>query len=78
MLESRPGVLKVRRGPFLENGGGHEAYVVDAGMAVRRNIRAGAASVDEVEILSGLEVGDQIIISDTARFEGADGVYLRD
>ncbi len=47
-------------------------------MAVRRDIRAGAASVDEVEIVSGLEVGDQIIISDTARFQGADGVYLRD
>jgi HlyD family secretion protein len=78
VLESRPNVLKVRRGPFLENGGGHEAYVVDAGMAVRRDIRAGAASVDEVEILSGLEVGDQIIISDTARFKGADDVYLRD
>jgi HlyD family secretion protein len=45
---------------------------------VRREIRAGAASVDEVEILDGLEEGDQIIISDTARFEGAEGVYLRD
>jgi HlyD family secretion protein len=78
VLESRPDVLKVRRGPFLENGGGHEAYVVDAGMAARRDIRAGVASVDEVEILSGLEVGDQIIISDTARFQGADDVYLRD
>jgi HlyD family secretion protein len=78
VLESRPDVLKVRRGPVLENGGGHEAYVVDAGMAVRRDIRAGVASVDEVEILSGLEVGEQIIISDTARFQGADDVYLRD
>jgi HlyD family secretion protein len=78
ILESRPDVLKVRRGPFLESGGGHEAYVVDDGMALRRPIRAGAASVDEVEILSGLDEGDRIIISDTARFEGADGVYLRD
>jgi HlyD family secretion protein len=51
---------------------------VDDGTALRRAIRAGATSVDEVEILSGLEEGDQIIISDTARFEGADGVYLRD
>lgn len=78
VLESKANVLKVRRGPFLESGGGNEAYVVDAGMALRRDIRAGAASVDEVEILSGLEEGDQIIISDTARFQGAEGVYLRD
>jgi HlyD family secretion protein len=78
VLESRTDVLKVRRGPFLESGGGHEAYLVADGMARRRAIRAGAASVDEVEILSGLEEGDQIIISDTGRFEGVDGVYLRD
>jgi HlyD family secretion protein len=78
VLESRPDVLKVRRGPFLESGGGHEAYLVEGGVARRHAIRAGAASVDEVEILSGLEEGDEIIISDTARFEGADGVYLRD
>jgi HlyD family secretion protein len=78
ILEARTDVLKVRRGPFLESGGGHEAYLVADGMATRRAIRAGAASVDEVEILSGLEEGDQIIISDTARFQGADGVYLRD
>ena len=77
VLESKTDVLKVRRGPFLEHGGGHEAYVVDDGTALRRTIRAGATSVDEVEIVSGLEEGDQIIISDTARFEGADGVYLR-
>jgi HlyD family secretion protein len=78
VLESKADVLKVRRGPFLESGGGHEAYVVDTGMAVRREIRSGATSVDEVEILSGLEEGDQIIISDTARFDGVSGVYLRD
>jgi HlyD family secretion protein len=77
VLESRESVLKVRRGPFLEHGGGREAYVVADGVARRLAIRAGATSVDEVEILSGLDEGDQIIISDTARFEGADGVYLR-
>ena len=78
VLESRRDVLKVRRGPFLESGGGNEAYLVEGGVARRHAIRAGAASVEEVEILGGLEEGDDIIISDTARFEGADGVYLRD
>jgi HlyD family secretion protein len=78
VLESRSGVLKVPRGPFLESGGGHEAYVVDGDTAARHPIRVGVASVEEIEVLSGLEEGDTIIISDTSRFERAERIYLRD
>ena len=34
-------------------------------------------SLAEVQIASGLELGEQLIISDTARFEGAKRVLLR-
>ncbi len=77
VLETRQGVLKVERGPFVESGGGRLAYVVEDGMAVRRPVEIGGLSVSEAEIVSGLEAGDQIIISDTARFEGAQKVLLR-
>jgi HlyD family secretion protein len=78
ILESRTGVLKAPRGPFLESGGGHQAYVVDGDTAVLTPIRVGAASVEEIEIRSGLDEGDRIIVSETARFEGAERIYLRE
>jgi HlyD family secretion protein len=78
VLETRLDVVKVPRGPFLEAGSGRQAYVLEDGIAVLRPIRVGSLSVGEVEIVSGLEVGDQIIISDTARFQGAERVLLRD
>jgi HlyD family secretion protein len=78
LLESKTDVLKVQRGPFLENGSGRQAYVIDDGVAVLRPVQIGSLSVSEVEILSGLEAGDQIIISDTSRFEGAERVLLTD
>jgi len=77
VLDSRHDVLKVDRGPFLEAGGGRKAYVVAGDVVQARDIVTGATSVSEVEILSGLEEGDRIVISDTARFESADRVYLR-
>jgi HlyD family secretion protein len=77
VLESRSDVLKVPRGPFLEAGSGRHAYVVADGMAEQRPIEVGATSVSEVEIVSGLEVGDEIIISDTTRFESAQRVLVR-
>ena len=77
VLESRSDVLKVARGPFLELGGGREAYVVRGDLAELRPIEVGAMSISEVEIVSGLEPGDEIIVSDTARFENARKVFLR-
>lgn len=77
LLDTRFDVLKAPRGPFLEAGGGRQAYILDDGVAVLRPIEVGAVSLSEVEILSGLEVGEQLIISDTARFEGAETVLLR-
>lgn len=78
VLESKPDVIKVPRGPFLEAGGGRTAYVIADGVAVSRPIEVGSLSVSEVEILSGLEIGDQIIISDTTRFNDAESILLRD
>jgi len=77
ILETKPDVLKVARGPFLEDGAGRIAYVINDGSAVKRPIKTGSTSISEVEIVSGLRVGDRIIVSDIARFEDAENVLLR-
>jgi HlyD family secretion protein len=78
IVESKPDVVKVPRGPFLEAGGGRTAYVIEDGVARLRPIEVGSLSVSEVEITGGLEIGDQIIISDTTRFDDAESILLRD
>ena len=77
LFETRRDVVKVPRGPFLEAGGGRLAYRIEDGIAVVTPIETGAISVSEVEILAGLEIGDRIILSETARFEGAKKILLR-
>lgn len=78
-FESKRNVLKVARGAFLEAEGGRVAYVVDSRrtMATRRDIATGAMSSSEVEIVRGLNQGEQIVVSDTAVFGGARNVMLR-
>ena len=76
-FESRPNVLKVPRGAFLETDGGRAAWVVEGKMATRREIAVGAASVGEIEVVSGLKEGERIIVSDTAMFGDAKTVMLR-
>jgi len=77
LLDTRPSVLKVRRGPFLESGSGRVVYVVRDGVAHRVGISIGATSITEVEIQTGVNAGDKIVISDTSRFENAETVLLR-
>jgi HlyD family secretion protein len=79
LLEERPSVLKLQRGQFLESGGGRVAYVLqDDRTAERREIEVGARSLGAVEILSGLEEGDRVIISSIDSFRGADSVLITD
>lgn len=77
LLEERPAVLKLQRGQFLDSGGGRVAYVLtDDGLAVRRSIDIGARSLAAVEVVSGLNEGDRVVISSIDQFRGADTVMI--
>jgi HlyD family secretion protein len=78
LIEERANVLKVERGPFLDSGGGNTAYVMDGDVAERRAIKTGAISLDAVEILSGANVGDQIVVTSTDVFGNAPRVRIAD
>lgn len=78
VLEAKDNALLVARGPFLENGNGRVAYVVNGQMAMRRPINTGAVSLNQVEILDGLNPGERIIISNTSEFRGAKRLLLTD
>ena len=76
LLDRRENVLMVDRGPFMDQDGGTAVYVVTGSVAQRRPIQLGAASLSKVEILEGAAVGDQIVISGTDAFRGAERVVL--
>ena len=72
-------VLMVQRGQFLDSGAGRVAYVVnDDRVAERRQIQTGARSLGAVEIVSGLQTGETIVVSNLDPFRGADTVLLTD
>ena len=76
LIESKENVLKVKRGAFVESGGGRIAYVVNNQRATRRSIQLGARSLGEVEVLSGLEQGDEIIISSISQFNASELISI--
>ena len=76
VMDTRRNVLMVERGPFLEQDGGRSAWVVDGNTATRRPIRTGASSLSNVEILSGLQPGDRIVVSGTDQFDNAEHIRI--
>ena len=75
LLDTRRNALKIERGPFVEQGNGY-AYVMDGSHAVRRPVKLGVSSLGEVEILSGLQPGDRVVVSGSDLFGDAEQVSL--
>ena len=65
-------------GAFLERTGGEWAFVVDGDgrTAQRRQIKAGRRSSEQLEILSGLRVGERVITSDYSGLDRVDRLVL--
>jgi len=76
LLEEKQDVIMVPRGQFVESGNGRIAYVVRDSIAYRTPITMGATSLNAVEIVQGLAVGETIITSATDIFNGADTVLI--
>jgi len=75
VLDTRRNVLMVERGSFVEQGGGF-VYVVDGSHAVRRPVQTGVSSLSAVEIVSGLQAGEKIVVSGSDQFDDAESVRV--
>lgn len=76
LLEERPDVLLVQRGPFVDSSAGRYAFVVDNDIARKRPIEVGAGSITAVEIVAGLNEGDRIVISATDEFADVEQILI--
>jgi HlyD family secretion protein len=78
IIDERPNVLMLPRGPFVEAHGGKYAYVMEDGFAVRRPIRIGGTSVASVEVAEGVKAGDRVVIAGSEDFENAPRVKVNE
>jgi HlyD family secretion protein len=76
LLETKPQILTVNRGNFMQATAGRFAYLVHDSVATKIAIEVGSTSVSKVEITGGLEEGDVIVISGAGYFDDQDQVLL--
>lgn len=75
VLEQRAKARKFERSPAIDTTT-REIYVVDGDRAVLTPVELGAASVAEIEVVLGLEPGDQVIISGASDMNGAKEILI--
>ena len=76
-LERLDNVLYVGRPAFAQDGATVGVFkLTSSGEAVRTPVHFGRSSVNTIEILSGLNVGDQVILSDTSAYDSHDRIRL--
>ena len=68
--------LKLHRGPGIA-GGEQEVFVVHGNRAERRMARFGVSGTDDVEVVSGLVEGDEVVISNLEQYRGVSVLKLR-
>ncbi len=63
-------VLRIRNGSFYSGPGDYTLFVLDGNMLHPRQVRLGECNYDYIEVISGLESGEQVIVSDMTKYKG--------
>jgi HlyD family secretion protein len=77
VTERKPRAVRVRRGPFASGEGLQQVFVVRGDRAVKTPVTLGSSSFDHYEIVSGVQPGDEVIISDMRDYARLQEVRIR-
>ena len=78
-LERLPDVLHVTRPVGSQDNTNITLFRVDpdTGLAKRVPVKLGRGSVNQIEIINGLNAGDEVVVSDMSKWENVDAVQLK-
>ena len=72
-------VLRIRNGSYYTGSGDYTLYIFkDSHTLVPRTVRLGECNYDYVEVVSGLDEGDSVIISDMKKFKGREKIKIQE
>ena len=63
-------VLRIHNGSFYSGPGDYTLFVLDGDLLHPRQVRLGECNYDYIEVISGLESGEQVIVSDMTKYKG--------
>ncbi len=72
-------VLRIRNGSYYTGAGNYTLFIYkDKHTLVPRTIQLGDCNYDYVEVISGLEEGDSVVVSDMQRYKGKEKIRINE
>ena len=63
-------VLRIRNGSFYSGPGDYTLYILKDNLLQSRQVRLGECNYDYIEVISGLEPSEQVVVSDMTKYKG--------
>ncbi len=76
ITKSRNNTIRVANGPIFKGRKQQMIYVVENGIAKRREVKIGLSNFDYVEILDNLKAGEEVIITDMKDYVHLEEVFI--
>ncbi|MCB2406789.1 efflux RND transporter periplasmic adaptor subunit [Hymenobacter lucidus] len=77
VTKAHHGVVRVKNGPFYQGGKEQAVFVVKDGKAEQRTVRFGDSNFDYVQVLSGLQPGDEIVLSELKQYADTPSLVIK-
>lgn len=72
------GVVRIPNGSYFQGPGSYQLFVkVSEGRLERRNVSLGDSNFDYVEVKSGIQPGEQVVVSDMASYKNKRSIKLK-
>ena len=62
--------LRIRNGSFYSGPGDYTLFILEENLLRPRQVRLGECNYDYIEVISGLEQGEQVVVSDMTKYKG--------
>lgn len=69
--------LRIKTGAYYMGPGMHDLFVLEQGVAYRRQVRLGGASISHVQVISGLQPGQKVITTDMSDYMKFERIRIR-
>jgi HlyD family secretion protein len=70
-------VLRISNGSFYSGPGDYTLFVLNGDLLQPREVRLGECNYDYIEVISGLEIGEKVVVSDMTKYKGKEKLKLK-
>ncbi|MCT4645362.1 MAG: efflux RND transporter periplasmic adaptor subunit [Carboxylicivirga sp.] len=78
IISERNDVLRLPDGPYFDGSKKLQVFKIDQHVAKRVEVEVGLSNFENIEIKSGLQEGDEVIISDVSKYEHLEEVKINE